>query len=110
MEMMDLLLLLPIAIFAVINVVASTAVVRFAGMPRSQRTRHLVFIWLVPILGAAVCLSSVSWRTHGLFAVSPSFSSTDPAVSGGHGDASLGDSGGAGCGDSSGGDGGAGGC
>lgn len=105
MEPMDWLLLLPIAIFSVINVFATIAVVCFPDVSRSSRALQLAFIWLVPILGSVVCLSSISHRTYGFSAGIRS----DTSASVGQGDASCG-SGGNSCGDSSGGDGGASGC
>jgi uncharacterized membrane protein YgcG len=105
MEPMDWLLLLPLAIFSVINVFATIAVVRVPGVSRAHRAFQLAFIWLVPILGSVVCLSSISHRTLGFSTAV----SSDASASVGHNGASCGSEG-ASCGDSGGSDGGASGC
>jgi uncharacterized membrane protein YgcG len=105
---MDLLLLLPIAIFAFINIIASMVVLRVYGLSISQQTLQLAFIWLVPVFGAVVCLASAFHATHGF---SASLRSDGDASSGQDG-GGYGGSGSSSCGDSSagGGDGGGGGC
>lgn len=105
---MDLLLLLPIAVFAAINVVATRAIIRVSALTTSQRALQLAFVWLVPIFGAVVCLSAASHTTRGFSAILPS----DGVASSGQDGGSYGDSGSSSCGDSSGGggDGGGGGC
>ena len=98
MEPMDLLLLIPIAIFAIVNVVATVAVFRVPARSTSQRTLQLAFIWLFPLMGAIVCLSYVSYRTLGFSAGVGSGGGASSTQSGG----SYGDSGASGGGDSSG--------
>lgn len=109
---MDLLLLLPIAIFAFINVIATTVVLRVSDLSTSQRILQLVFIWLVPIFGSVVCLSSASHRTRGFSAIAPSFLPSDGGTPSGQDGGGYGSSGSSSCGDSGGGggDGGGGSC
>lgn len=45
-----------VAVLAGIDIAATWVVMRNASYTRSQRVLQLVFIWLVPLAGAAVCL------------------------------------------------------
>ena len=51
-------ILLPVAIvLVVLNAAAMHAVLRSREFDRKQKTYQIVFIWLVPVLGATLCLS-----------------------------------------------------
>ena len=70
---MELILLLAAGV-AVINVAASVVVLRVSAFSASQRLLQLMFIWLVPVLGAVVCVAFASSQALG----SGSSSSFDP--------------------------------
>lgn len=70
---MELTFLL-VAIVAIVNVFASVAVLRVSAFSTSQRWLQLGLIWLVPIIGAVVCVAFAHSQ-----ALGPSTSSTvDP--------------------------------
>lgn len=48
-----------VAVLVGINIAATWVVMRDASYTRSQRVLQLIFIWLVPLAGAAVCLMFV---------------------------------------------------
>jgi hypothetical protein len=54
------LILLLVAVAALINIAASVVVLRVSAFSSSQRLLQLAFIWLVPIIGAAVCVAFAS--------------------------------------------------
>lgn len=45
-----------IAGWLMLNFVASAKLIGDADMPRSRRAAQLALVWLVPVLGAVVCL------------------------------------------------------
>ena len=59
------LTLLLVAVVAVVNVVASVVVLRAPVFSLSQRLLQLGFIWLVPIIGAVVCMAFASSQALG---------------------------------------------
>ncbi len=46
-----------IAVLLILNFVASARVVGDTDMPRARRVAQLALVWLVPVLGAVVCLA-----------------------------------------------------
>jgi hypothetical protein len=70
---MELTLLL-VAALALVNIVASVAVLRVPVLSPSQRVLQLALIWFIPVIGAIVCIAFVSSQ-----ATRPTSSSTvDP--------------------------------
>jgi hypothetical protein len=65
------LTLLAIAVVALINIVASVAVLRVPALSPSQRLLQFGLIWLVPIIGAVVCI---------VFASSQALDPTSPST------------------------------
>jgi hypothetical protein len=59
------LTLLLAAVAAFINVVASVVVLRVSVFSTSQRLLQLAFIWLVPVIGAVVCVEFASSQALG---------------------------------------------
>lgn len=51
------LTLLFVAVVVLINAVASLRVLRIPVFSRSQRVLQLALIWLVPIIGAGICIA-----------------------------------------------------
>src|SRR5687768_112748 len=48
-----------------LNVIASIRVVGNSTMPTAPRTLQLLLVWIVPVIGAVVCLSFVATDTVG---------------------------------------------
>lgn len=48
-----------LALCALLNLVASVAVLRATSMPPARRALQLALVWLVPLVGAALCLAFV---------------------------------------------------
>ncbi|MCL6712957.1 hypothetical protein M8R20_38905 [Pseudomonas sp. R2.Fl] len=46
-----------IAVWLMLNFVASARVLGDADMPRSRRVAQLALVWLAPVLGAVLCLA-----------------------------------------------------
>ena len=61
---MELTLLL-VAVVVLINVAASVAVLRVSVFAPSQRLLQLAIIWLVPVIGAVVCVAFASSQALG---------------------------------------------
>ena len=59
------LILLLVAVAALINIAASVVVFRVSVFSSSQRLLQLAFIWLVPIIGAVVCMVFASSQALG---------------------------------------------
>lgn len=77
---MDLILLVPMTMFTLVNIIAMIAVLRVPGTVASTRALQCAFIWLVPGLGAAACLALAAYRTQGFSITSPIFQSHDGAI------------------------------
>ncbi|WP_089374627.1 hypothetical protein [Methylobacillus rhizosphaerae] len=99
---MNLILLVPITIFALLNIIAMIAVLRVPGTSTSKRALQCALIWLVPGFGAAACLVLAAYNTQNLSSTSSIFQSHDGGYSGSHDSGSF-DGGGSGCGDGGGG-------
>ena len=61
---MELTLVL-VAVVALINVAASVAVLRASAFAPSERSLQLALIWLVPVLGAIICMAFASSQALG---------------------------------------------
>lgn len=103
---MDMMVAL-IAAIAVLNVVASAKVLRIGTSTASQRALQLALIWLLPVIGAVVCMAVAStWPQGGAgmpAGASGAAYSGDVPAAGSAGDQNVGacspGTGDAGCGD-----------
>lgn len=99
------LILLFVAAVVIINVIASIAVLRVSVFSSPQRLLQLALIWLVPVIGAVVCMAFASSQALGPAspnAVDPLYSPLDGGAPDGLGIGLCGCSGGDGGGDSGG--------
>ena len=82
------LIRLLVAVAALINIAASVVVLRVSIFSSSQRLLQLAFIWLVPIVGAVVCVAFASSQVLGptsLRTMDPLYLPSDGGVADGPG-------------------------
>jgi hypothetical protein len=100
------LILLFVAVVVLVNAVASVKVLRVRVFSRSQHLLQLAIIWLVPIIGAVICIAFASSQALGPAAPSthdPLYLPSDGVAPDGPGIGICACSGGGGIGDSGGG-------